>query len=475
MTGGRTDQTFRMRRTFGDFFPRNISQLMITVGRGRIIAILIGATALTAPAHAQNVDARISRLEERLRQQDARIAELEALLARQGRIGGQPDITLPSPSTASASAQSAERFGPMEGLVGTAFKASVVSGSATEFGAGSRLDLSGDIRLRYETNWSDAGARDRSRVALRARLSGRYRVTDFLTVGGQLATGDPDDPNSTDLTLSNFDDDAIVSLDQAYARLNFGALTLYGGKIPQVFSRTDLVWDGDVSPQGVSATYALPLAPGTRIDAHAVYFLIDESVAGPDSDMVGGQLTLSSKMGRDWQLDLAAGYFDYTLLSIAGADAGDVRSNLIGSDGRYLSDFNLFDAIGSLTYDGLGERWPVRISGDYVHNFGAATLADTGYSVDLVLGRASHRGDWRFGYGFARAETDAVFAAFSHDNLGIATNYRQHSLSIDYVPRDKIVLNATLYRYRPENAVNVGANDADGWFNRLRLNFLVNF
>ncbi|MBX9898949.1 MAG: putative porin [Qipengyuania sp.] len=310
---------------------------------------------------------------------------------------------------------------------------------------------------------------------LRARLRSSYRVTDFLTVGGQLATGDPDDPNSTDLTLSNFDDDAMVSLDQAYARLNFGELTLYGGKIPQVFSRTDLVWDGDLSPQGVSATYAMPLAAGTRIDARALYFLIDESVAGPDSDMVGGQLTLSSKMGRDWQLDLAAGYFDYALPSVAGADIGDFRSNLIGPDGRYLSDFNLLDAIGSLTYAGFGERWPVRIAGNYVHNFGAATSADTGYGVDLALGRASHRGDWRVGYGFTVAETDAVFAAFSHDNLGIATNYRLHSLAIEYLPWDNIVLNATLYHYRPEHTVDAGINDPDGWLNRLRLNFLINF
>lgn len=449
---------------------------MIMVGRSRIIAILIGATALTAPVHAQSVDARITRLEEHLQQQDRRIAELEALLVQQhGRISGQTDVAPPSLSIASASAQSAERSGPIEGLVATGAAAGTALSDVVKPKFGSRLDLSGDFRLRYEANWSDTDARDRGRVALRARLRGNYRFTDFLTVGGQLATGDPDDPNSTDLILSNFDDDAMVSLDQAYARLKFGGLTLYGGKIPQVFSRTDLVWDGDVSPQGVSATYTLPLATRTRIDARALYFLIDESVAGPDSDMVGGQLTLSSEIGRDWQLELAAGYFDYTLLSIGGTDAGDFRSNLIGADGRYLSDFNLFDAIGSLTYAGLGERWPIRIAGDYVQNFGARTSADAGYSVDLALGRGSDRGDWRIGYGFAVAQTDAVFAAFSHDNLGIGTNYRLHSLAIDYLPYDNIVLNATLYHYRPENSVDAGINNPDDWLNRLRLNFLVGF
>ena len=55
--------------------------------------------------------------------------------------------------------------------------------------------------------------------------------------------------------------------------------------MPQPFVRTELVWDGDVSPQGVSAAYTFPIGDsGAKLKANALYFLVDESVAGPNSD-----------------------------------------------------------------------------------------------------------------------------------------------------------------------------------------------
>jgi hypothetical protein len=40
---------------------------------------------------------------------------------------------------------------------------------------------------------------------------------------------------------------------------------------------------------------------------------------------------------------------------------------------------------------------------------------------------------------------------------------------------NNIILNATLYHYRPYHVVDAGANDPRDWLNRVRLNFLVNF
>lgn len=305
---------------------------------------------------------------------------------------------------------------------------------------------------------------------LRARLRAAYAVNDWLTIGGQLATGDPDDPNSTDMTLSNFNDDLQVSLDQAYIRLAPGNFEVHLGKIPQPFVRTELLWDGDVSPQGISASYAAFLG-GMQLKANALYFIVDEAAAGPDSRMIGGQLAMETPPAG-LQAELAVGYYDYSLPSLAGAAEGDFRSNLF-ANGRYLSDFDLLDVIAAVTWHGLGERWPVRIVGDYVHNFGAATGADTGFGIDLLVGRASQPGDWRFTYGYASAETDAVLAAFSHDNTTLAMNYLQHMLAIDFVLRPNLILNATYYRYRQKD--RPAALALPDWQNRLRLNLMVDF
>ena len=61
-------------------------------------------------------------------------------------------------------------------------------------------------------------------------------------------------------------------------------------------------------------------------------------------------------------------------------------------------------------------------------------------------------------------ETDAVLAAFSHDNTTLGTNYEIHTLSVDFVPIDRVFLNATLYHYRPHTGAVRDFQD------RLRLN-----
>ena len=234
----------------------------------------------------------------------------------------------------------------------------------------SRLTVTGDLRLRSQGDYADS-ARDRQSAQVRGRLGANYKVNDTITLGGRLATGDPDDPNSSDVQLSNFDDDLEFALDQAYAQFDLGDLRLYGGKIPQPFTRTDLVWDGDVNPQGIGAIYAMPVG-GSVLTFSGLYFLVDHSVAGSDSSMLGAQLSVETPLTKDIQLGLSAAQYDYSLPGVAGADAGDFRSNLIGPDGHYLSDFDLTDVIVSMTFRGW-ERWPVRLTGEYVRNGGART------------------------------------------------------------------------------------------------------
>lgn len=340
--------------------------------------------------------------------------------------------------------------------------------------AASRLTLSGDVRVRYESNFGDNDAPDRNRGVLRARLRAAYAVNKWLTVGGQLATGDPGDPNTTDITLSGFDNKLQASLDQAYIRIKSGHLQVDAGRIAQPFVRTELVWDGDVSPQGISAAYAMPLGGGANLKATGLYFLVDEAAAGPDSTMFGGQVGLDFSPSSQVKFELAAGYYDYTLNSLAGGDSGDFRSNVF-SGGKYLSDFNLLDVIAAVNWNGLGAKWPVRVVGDYVHNFGAVGGEDSGFGIDLILGRASKPHDWRFTYGYAEAETDAVMAAYSHDNTNIATNYLQHTFAVDYTVAPNLILTGTYYRYRPKNPVYAGTNQATDWLNRLRINALVTF
>lgn len=423
------------------------------------VAALLGATCVS-PAQAEtalDVVTELRRELETLKAQQTesnkRMADLEAALAK---VAAAPQAQHQAVAVATNA-----RVG---------YPATKISASAP-----SRLAISGDIRMRYESNFSDDDAPDRNRAVFRARLRAALAVNDWLTVGTQLATGDLDDPNSTDITIGNFDDKLAVSLDQIYARSKFGGLQIDLGRIPQPFTRTELVWDGDVSPQGVATSYSQNLGGnGSKLKASGLYFPIDEVVAGPDSEMIGGQVGLELPVSPNLKFELSAGYYDYSLRSVIGGDAGDFRTNLF-LNGRYLSDFNLLDIIAAVNVQGLGEKWPIRIVGDYVKNYGAVNSEDSGFGVDVILGRASKAQDWRFTYGYAQTEADAVLAAFSQDNTTIGTNYKQHSLAVDYTVSPQLIFNATIYRYRPDNPIYAGLNVPTDWLNRLRLNALFQF
>jgi len=338
-----------------------------------------------------------------------------------------------------------------------------------------RLKVTGDLRLRSQHDRSDSDRPDRTSGQVRARIGATYAINDRVTVGGRLVTGDADDPNSSDVQLSNWADDFGVSLDLAYAQVDFGDLKVYGGKFPQPFARTDLVWDGDVNPQGVGATYKHALAGGGAVRANALFFAIDEQVAGPDSTMGGVQLGYDSPAYGGFKYDVSGAYYRYSLGSVAGADSGDWRTNRLNPDGSFLSDYELANVLVGATWQGAREKWPVRVVGDYVRNLGAVDGEDTGFGVDVSLGRASKPGDWRFTYGYAQTDVDAVMSAFSQDNIGIATNYKLHALTVDYTPMPKTMISAIWYHYKPNDPAYAGSNAPNDWLDRIRLFFLMNF
>jgi hypothetical protein len=84
----------------------------------------------------------------------------------------------------------------------------------------------------------------------------------------------------------------------------------------------------------------------------------------------------------------------------------------------------------------------------------------------------SQKHDRRFRYGYSETETDAIIAAFSNDNTTIASNYRQHTVTVDYVPIEQTRINLTWYLFK-RKMTNPGADN--GTISRLRLNVVVSF
>ena len=346
--------------------------------------------------------------------------------------------------------------------------------SSGEVGPWSRLTVHGDSRFRVENNSHLEEGSRRNRLVFRVRLGAEYTINPHVSGGLRLATGSPDDPNSTDVTLGNFNDDVGGSLDRAFLRYATETVSLTGGKFENPFLSTDLVWDGDVNPQGVAGTATLPSIGGMTPNVSGLFFLIDERSDVANSWMGGGQLLLRSAWSGPVRGTAALGYYDYEIRGLGAAGPGDTRSNrLTPSETAYRSDFDLVDVLAQVAYDGWGPRWPLQGILNYVHNAGAFDDENDGLRVAMQAGRESEPGDIQLRYAYTRAETDAVLAAFSNDNTTLPTNYRQHTVAVDYVVLPATVLNLTWYLYR---LLRTDANGIDeGPRSRLRLNLSVFF
>ena len=137
------------------------------------------------------------------------------------------------------------------------------------------ISFSGDVRLRGEPFFG--GPTDQSLDRMRARVRARFNA--IATLGEQfragltLASGDINDPTSTNQTLTGFYTRKAVALDQAFVEFTpkaFKPLTLVGGKFRYPWFNTELTWDKDLNPEGVSGDSGIqPRYAGS--EAHCVH------------------------------------------------------------------------------------------------------------------------------------------------------------------------------------------------------------
>ncbi len=143
----------------------------------------------------------------------------------------------------------------------------------------SRIEWEGDVRLRYQYNQLDRnnfqgfyldtqGLNGGSAASpflntnesfdqyrLRLRLGMKARITDSVSTGLRLVTGSSSNPVSDNQTLGTTFNRNTLALDRAYIKYDDKAwISASGGRIENPFMHTDLVWDDDLSFEGVAAT-----------------------------------------------------------------------------------------------------------------------------------------------------------------------------------------------------------------------------
>ena len=303
-----------------------------------------------------------------------------------------------------------------------------------------KIKISGDFRYRHEHIDSDTltsrnVGRDRHRI--RARLMLTSVINDEWGVGFRIATGDTSSATSTNQDL----DDGFVSkdlwLDLAYFDFHpasISGLNMYGGKIKNPFLRVgsnQVVWDSDVTLEGIAATYQKPLGETNTLNLAAGGFWVDEEAANVDTSMWGVQAYIKHDIGNPDYILGGVSYWDY--MNINGQDLGTAaRGNtFVTGTNNYAYDYNILELFAE--YGTKVSGLPVAIFGSWVDNLGCSSSDDTAWVLGFKLNKAKDPGSWQFSYNYRNIEADAVLGALNDgDFTGGGTDGRGHTLNFGY-------------------------------------------
>lgn len=352
-----------------------------------------------------------------------------------------------------------------------------------------RLKWDGDIRLRYQDDLFASGnapgtdflfdpyglgtidpydpintQTDRQRLRIRARLGLTAKITDYVSTGFRLSTGNTTEPYSTNQTLGNDFNKYTLVLDRAYAKVQpWDWLSVSGGRIPNPFFSTDLVWSDNLNFDGLAATFT----PWARSDRSGKpFFTLGafplQEVETSTVNLAKDKWLLAAQAGLDWKMDadtrwrFGLAYYDYRNIA-AAADPipGDgqyyyansiltahqkgntrflVADPFTDTSGKYLyglaADYSLVNLTATLD---LAHFDPIHVivDGDVVKNVGYDTakvnaLLTTpqaartlGWQSKVTVGWPSiqNRGDWQAFLGYRHLERDAVLDAFADSDF----------------------------------------------------------
>jgi hypothetical protein len=352
-----------------------------------------------------------------------------------------------------------------------------------------KVSVFGDVRMRHEGFYhqpSDRGgspvtARNRERI--RARIGAKATLSDELSGTIRLASGNPDDPISTNETLTRTFTRKNINLDWAFITLTPGktfnmrpgVLSLTGGKFPSpTFRPSEMVFDEDLSPEGFAETVQLlgePMGALQQVKIHALQWTYNEDSNDEDGWMFGGQISPTLKLG-DADVELGAAqywYLNEDQIATAANDNGELEVG--GATGNFvfeeddeiagfLSSFNITNLSAAVTFPNVIGAMPVRLWADYAHNWDAFEDDENdGAEGGVRLGQTKAQGDWAFSTYYRWIEQEAVVSAFSHSDFGVGgTNQSGPAVALEYQLLNPLTVSArnwfTNYIHSPEGRRN---------------------
>jgi len=334
----------------------------------------------------------------------------------------------------------------------------------------------------------------RERFRLRARIGVLAKISERWSGGLRLATGSSLDRVSTNQTLGQDWNKYALTVDRAYLKFDpVEWLSLSGGRIPNPWFSTDLVWDDDLNFEGLAATLKPEFDEG-RIRPFLTVGAFPLKEENPPAS--SGRWMHGFQAGTQWNFSansrLKVGLAWYTFSNFEGRVEGNAslwEPDPIGNPGifiPYTANYGQYEYSsrlrqkgntlfrtnaaldgGTTSYWGLASRFrpfsvtasldlaqfdPVHVvvTADWVKNTafnrgeilsrtqGRVDLKDgddTGYQYKLTIGmpKLEVPRDWQVSMAYRYLGSDAVVDAFTDSDFGGGgTNLKGYILGWQY-------------------------------------------
>lgn len=338
-----------------------------------------------------------------------------------------------------------------------------------------RIKIDGDLRLRMQADRFDKSntsaqnleqegivvsntTKDRFRMRLRGRIGLQAKLNDKFGAQFRLATGKiGDDPVSTNDTLGKYGNRYTVSIDRAFLYYQPKPwLRFAGGRVPNPWLHTDLVWDEDLNFDGiyVNARKSLFKENITGFVTAGVFPIQD--IESSEANQAKSKWLYGLQTGVEWVQSPRASYkFGlalYEFKNIQGrknsqsSPALDDTAPQFRQKGNTLFDisadadpkarFALASKFREVNLTAMADfaafdPYHVLVTLDYVKNIGfdRAEISErtgtdfeektTGFQARITYGIPSieKRSDWNAYFGYKYLERDAVIDAFTDSDF----------------------------------------------------------
>lgn len=313
-----------------------------------------------------------------------------------------------------------------------------------------KTQIKGDVRVRYEdvnVDGAKKGSVNQDRERVRARFGVYSEINPQVDAGIRVATGSSSDARSTNQSMDNYFDKKQLWLDQAYIDFHPDAikdLHLIGGKMNQPWvSMGDVIWDGDINPEGFAATYKHSLG-GAELFGSAGYFNLKDNVDGEgvqfrhDLRLYSGQLGARFAPTDGMKVTLGGSLYTYD---------NDKNSAALAVNGNTTNEFTLYEGFGQIDLTNL--PIPLSAYGQYVVNSETKSSEDTAW----LTGVKTKLGAWSLDYNYRDVQRDAVVGAFTDSDFANGfTGSRGHKFKVGYEIDKNFSLGTTYYMAKSDTS-----------------------